>query len=76
VNTSGFGKRLRYQPIREIVVELVWIDRRRRWEFERDGRDFSIDPPGKIVVSNTHFYIRSLWRQWGGLAVDIYIFAY
>jgi DNA-binding transcriptional LysR family regulator len=24
-----------------------------RWEFERDGREFSIDPPGKIVVNDS-----------------------
>jgi hypothetical protein len=47
VNTSGFGKRLRYQPIDEIVVEPVWIDRRRRWEFERDDRDFSMTRQAK-----------------------------
>jgi DNA-binding transcriptional LysR family regulator len=23
-----------------------------RWEFERDGRDFSIDPPGGIIVND------------------------
>jgi len=24
-----------------------------RWEFERDGREFSIDPPGKVVVNDS-----------------------
>jgi DNA-binding transcriptional LysR family regulator len=24
-----------------------------RWEFERDGREFSIDPPGRIVVNDS-----------------------
>jgi len=38
-----------------------------RWQFVRDGREFSLSPPGKLIV-NDHLFMVALARQGVGLA--------